>query len=81
MEIDASKLKIGWNEIGKVGVDTGRITIHDPCYNKEQQKRLGFVIPTGFGDGLYPVDVRVKNYGTKEKPDKRIIAVFVYMER
>ena len=41
--------------LGKVGVDSGMLCIHDPCYDKASIKKLGIEFQSGYGDGLYSV--------------------------
>lgn len=63
--------KIGpWVEVGEVGVDSGRLLLGDPAYvtpdlidrlegRQPGQLTHGVVlVASGFGDGLYPVEVR-----------------------
>jgi len=58
--------------LGKVGVDSGMLCIHDPCYDKASIKKLGIEFQSGYGDGLYSV------YGYKNS-DGRIIKVEIIM--
>lgn len=58
-----------WEHIGNVAVDSGRIVLGDPCHVKlddlrglagtgQLEDQLSVLCSAGFGDGLYPVDVR-----------------------
>ncbi|NQY68309.1 MAG: hypothetical protein HRT72_11400 [Flavobacteriales bacterium] len=58
--------------LGKVGVDSGMLCIHDPCYDKASIKKLGIEFQSGYGDGLYSV------FGI-ENLDGRIIKVEIIM--
>jgi hypothetical protein len=63
-----------WRPIGEVGVDSARIAIIDPAYASlaegvqsvgpivnERGIRLGEVVATPGGDGLFPIEARVED--------------------
>jgi len=37
----------------------------------------GVAVPSGFGDGGYPVIAKIKNYGTEKNPDFRVKEVLI----
>jgi hypothetical protein len=53
----------GWQHIGDFGVDTATIAICDPCnaYEIGGAGWDGVLIPSGEGDGVYPVFARYEN--------------------
>jgi hypothetical protein len=82
------KSKYRTEYVGDIGVDSGQIVIGDPCYatdiNPESfnfkklyepvgTANLAFRIESGLGDGLYPVDVDIK--------DGRVAAIHIWLER
>ena len=77
------KLVEGWNIIGEAPVDSGQLMICDPGYlkqfKKEEVKKLGVIFNSGFGDGIYPIEALVKNYGTKKNPNLRIAEIRIVM--
>ena len=68
-----------WEQVGIIGVDSGRCWVGDPCYansadddypDEPTQYRFdaghpgaGVCVPTGCGDGIYPVFVKRTDEG------------------
>ena len=53
--------------------ETQAVQIQELCMNQ------AVAFSSGFGDGVYPVFARIKNYGTKDRPDRRISQVKVVL--
>lgn len=60
-----SKAETSEVEIGEVIVDSGSVRIADPAL--WDQPGCGILIPSGFGDGTYPVSAKLIKYPDGER--------------